>query len=165
MYAAPPPQDVLKQATASLAAFIGSVNYSDSFHVAAANQAHADAGATGSVARGTPAGAAAAGTGLESSNPVFDVARMKSAVEHANDVTRAYGVVILSINIISANPMDRSLMTALASGAVASAEALSGIGKEAVLEEKGDMLGDGSVEEEDEPMEEVEKEEEDEEEK
>eukprot|EP00978_Attheya_sp_CCMP212_P005788 scaffold12926_cov35-Attheya_sp.AAC.1 len=31
-------RDVLKQAIASLAGFIGSVNYSDSFHVAAAAQ-------------------------------------------------------------------------------------------------------------------------------
>ena len=50
-------------------------------------------------------------------------------------------------------------------GYVASADALSGIGKEAVLEEKGDLLGDGSVEEEVEPMEEVEEEEDEEEEK
>ena len=34
-------RDVLKQALASLAAFIGSVNYSESFHMSAANEANA----------------------------------------------------------------------------------------------------------------------------
>lgn len=46
-----------------------------------------------------------------------------SAVNAANDVTSAYGVTILSINIISAVPADAALQNALAKGAVASAEA------------------------------------------
>ena len=37
-------KDVLKQATASLAAFIGEVRYSDSFHISAGRQ-EGDAGA------------------------------------------------------------------------------------------------------------------------
>jgi regulator of protease activity HflC (stomatin/prohibitin superfamily) len=49
---------------------------------------------------------------------------MFSAVEHANRVTRTYGVEVMSINIISASPVDDSLQRALATGAVASAEAL-----------------------------------------
>eukprot|EP00958_Prasinococcus_capsulatus_P022383 scaffold3158_cov389-Prasinococcus_capsulatus_cf.AAC.5 len=36
----------------------------------------------------------------------------------------SYGIQIMSINIISANPIDKNLTRALASGAVASAEAL-----------------------------------------
>merc|ERR1719262_1876215 len=42
----------------------------------------------------------------------------------ANEVTRSYGVEIMSINIISALPNDQALTKSLASGAVASAEAL-----------------------------------------
>merc|ERR1719262_1162135 len=42
----------------------------------------------------------------------------------ANEVTRSYGVEIMSINIISALPNDDALTKSLASGAVASAEAL-----------------------------------------
>ena len=49
---------------------------------------------------------------------------MGSAVEHANRVTRNYGVEVMSINIISATPVDSQLTRALATGAVESAEAL-----------------------------------------
>lgn len=112
--------DVLKQAEASLASFIGSVNYSDTFHVAAAAQAAA------STSWGTPAPGQSKGkvqTDL-GDNPIFDQNMMKSAVDHANEVTRLYGVEIISINIISANPVNKELTLALSSGAVASAEAL-----------------------------------------
>lgn len=57
-------------------------------------------------------------------NPLYDSARMGDAVEHANRTTRSYGVLIGSINILSAVPTDAQLTKALASGAVASAEAL-----------------------------------------
>jgi len=112
---------VLEQAIASLASFIGSVNYSDSFHLAAAAQSSAAASAVG-VPLETPALARAHMSSGD--NPMFDVNRMKNAVEHANDITLKYGVCVLSINIISANPVDANLSKALASGAVASAEAL-----------------------------------------
>ena len=108
--------DVLKQAVASLAAFIGSVNYSASFHLAAAAQASSSAPAVG-----VPAAAGAAEFG---DNPIFDSVRMSSAVHTANSITRTYGIEVMSINIISAIPVDQSLTRALASGAVASAEAL-----------------------------------------
>ena len=49
---------------------------------------------------------------------------MGSAVKMANAVTHSYGVEIMSINIISALPNDSALTKSLASGAVASAEAL-----------------------------------------
>merc|ERR1711998_769116 len=54
---------------------------------------------------------------------IFDGTRMASAVEAANVITQTYGVTILSINIISAVPADKSLQQALAKGAVASADA------------------------------------------
>jgi len=100
-------QDVLKQAVASLAQFIGGVNYSDSFSMAAKNQ-----------------GGAPAGQEASSDNPLYDPRRMQSAVAHANKTTMAYGVEIVSINILVAVPVDKELTRALSAGAVASAEAL-----------------------------------------
>mmetsp|Transcript_9553 Transcript_9553/g.25982 ORF Transcript_9553/g.25982 Transcript_9553/m.25982 type:complete len:501 (+) Transcript_9553:119-1621(+) len=111
-------EDVLKQAIASLSSFIASVNYSDSFHLAAAAQASA------SSVEGVPVSEEGDNPKVSRDNPMFDVYRMKSAVEHANIVTRRYGIEIMSINIISANPVDQNLTRALASGAVAAAEAL-----------------------------------------
>ena len=114
-------RDVLKQALASLAAFIGSVNYSESFHMSAAA-----AGQGRTVAKGVPVddGAAPGPEKKFVENPMYDVEKMGTSVEHANKVTRTYGVEIMSINIISAAPCDAKLTTSLASGAVASAEAL-----------------------------------------
>merc|ERR1711959_767504 len=100
--------DVLKQATASLAAFIGEIRYSDSFHISAAGPSTATAVPVAEV------GGASA---------IFDGSRMASAVEAANHITKTYGVTILSINIISAIPADHELQQALARGAVASADA------------------------------------------
>merc|ERR550532_3936940 len=57
-------------------------------------------------------------------NPLYDTEKMGTAVEHANRVTKTYGVEVMSINIISAAPCDAALTKSLASGAVASAEAL-----------------------------------------
>ena len=117
-------KDVLKQAIASLAAFIGSVNYSDSFHLAAAAQASAETGVGTVVNDDAHTGLPVAAQVTSGDNPMFDLARMNSAVETANKVTMSYGIQIMSINIISAQPIDKNLTRALASGAVASAEAL-----------------------------------------
>lgn len=120
-------KDVLKQALASLAGFIGSVNYSESFHMSAAAQSEKR---IDSVAVGMrkvqslddlepePLGKCFA------DNPLYDTEKMMTAVEHANRVTRTYGIEIMSINIISAAPVDDALTKSLACGAVASAEAL-----------------------------------------
>ncbi|KAK3269019.1 hypothetical protein CYMTET_22512 [Cymbomonas tetramitiformis] len=109
--------DVLKQATASLAAFIGEIRYSDSFHISAANKNKS------SAVTGIPVAQAAQDGDVPSSSPIFDSERMATAVETANEVTNAYGVTIVSINIISATPADADLRVALAKGAVAAAEA------------------------------------------
>lgn len=121
--------DVLKQAIASLAGFIGSVNYSNSFHVSAAAQRPAvepalasvvmDGDGGGGLGQGAPLPRASA-----PENPMFDHTMMTAAVEHANATTMTYGCKVISINIISANPVDRNLMESLASGAVAAAAAL-----------------------------------------
>merc|ERR1711904_266299 len=109
--------DVLMQATASLAAFIGEIRYSDSFHVSAAANALET---TGLEPRETKSPMPADLVGY---SPIFDTQRMCSAVETANAITSSYGVNIISINIIAANPADKNLQIALAKGAVASAEA------------------------------------------
>jgi len=117
-------RDVLKQALASLAAFIGSVNYSESFHMSAAAQGNRQGGG---VAVGQLIADEAAAASTESAffdNPLYDLSKMGTAVEHANQITKTYGVTILSINIISASPVDQALTKSLASGAVASAQAL-----------------------------------------
>jgi regulator of protease activity HflC (stomatin/prohibitin superfamily) len=124
--------DVRKQAIASLAGFIGTVNFSATFHMSADNQRKnaastqsavpADAVAGGMDGNEAKADIPEATLGVD--NPMFDSAKMYSAVEHANAVTRTYGVEVMSINIISATPVDTTLTRALASGAVASAEAL-----------------------------------------
>jgi regulator of protease activity HflC (stomatin/prohibitin superfamily) len=114
-------QDVLKQAIASLASFIGGVNYSDSFHMAASVQ-----GNQGKKQR-VPGGDEPESedkTSKTMDNPLYDVDRMNDAVAHANVTAMTYGVEILSINILSAVPIDVELTKALACGAVASAQAL-----------------------------------------
>merc|ERR1712139_672900 len=108
-------RDVLMQATASLAAFIGEIRYSDSFHISAAQNA---------LESEPVVGVPVSGEGiLVGYSPIFDTKRMCSAVETANSITSSYGITILSINIIAANPADKNLQVALAKGAVASAEA------------------------------------------
>merc|ERR1719442_116964 len=114
-------QDVLKQAIASLASFIGGVNYSDSFGMAASVQ-----GNQGKKPR-IPGGDEPESedkTSKTMDNPLYDVDRMNDAVAHANVTAMTYGVEILSINSLSAVPIDVELTKALACGAVASAQAL-----------------------------------------
>merc|ERR1711862_551757 len=100
-------QDVLRQVTASLAAFVGSVSYS----------AHGNATMAQSVSGSGPSSR----KGVEEPDPeekdgakaLFDRERLTSSVEHANEICGQYGVKILSINLISAYPADRSLLEAL----------------------------------------------------
>jgi len=97
--------DVLKQAEASLSAFVGHVNFSETFSAATAV-------ATGQSSLAT-----------DDAGMLFDVAKLRHSVDHANAMCERYGVEVLSINIISAMPADGQLMTALAKGAVSAAEA------------------------------------------
>merc|ERR1712232_684841 len=48
---------------------------------------------------------------------------MSAAVQHANEICTQYGVSIISINVISAVPMDKNLEETLSAGAVAAAGA------------------------------------------
>lgn len=121
--------DVLKQAEASLAAFIGAVNYSDTFNVAAA--VHKPDLATQSstlppIAHATEEakfGESMPAVQSAMASPLFDMEGMENVVHSANKITSGYGVHIISINVVAAVPADNELMTSLAQGAVAAAEA------------------------------------------
>jgi len=138
--------DVLKQAEASLAAFIGAVEYSATFSVAAATTnvpprapvigeavnvervSGGSSGGGGACTSGDGGDAGAAGKPAKASagrlaSPLFDISRMQTCVWHANSVTKTYGVSIISINVVAAVPADKTLMVSLAQGAVAAAEA------------------------------------------
>merc|ERR1712054_702281 len=54
---------------------------------------------------------------------IFSVQQMSSAVQHANEICNQYGVSIVSINVISAVPVDKKLEETLSAGAVAAAGA------------------------------------------
>ena len=113
--------DVLKQAEASLAAFIGAVQYSDTFNVATVVQKGVEPPLADATAAEDPTGDHAAVA--QKSSPLFDIDRLQTCVDHANAVTATYGVSIISINIVAAVPSDRTLQSSLAQGAVAAAEA------------------------------------------
>lgn len=119
--------DVLKQAEASLAFFVGTINFSDSMAAAAMNQR------SKSVDRGDypVAQAQQASATVQDDNShtrmvefnLYNNEKLDDAVSHANEITATYGVEIISINIISAIPGDKHLQESLAAGAVAAAEA------------------------------------------
>jgi len=122
--------DVLKQAEASLAAFIGAVNYSDTFNVAAAVQNPSMNDGLSGIPEGEVTGLVEeksqdmpAPVQTAMSSPLFNSVGLKSVVSQANEVTGTYGVRIISINVVAAVPADTALMNSLAQGAVAAAEA------------------------------------------
>lgn len=126
-------RDVLKQALASMATFVGSVNYSGSFHVSAAHNADRAKSTQAKLALAVPAGETVkepsapvddVSADLYLENPLYNSEKMSAATAHANSITSTYGIEIVSINIISAVPSDKKLTSSLASGAVAAAESL-----------------------------------------
>jgi regulator of protease activity HflC (stomatin/prohibitin superfamily) len=120
--------DVLKQAEASLSALVGKVNFSSTF--SAATELAAAPPQAQPLPRAVPVGAmregAAAGQLLKppptANALLFDVDKLQNSVQHANEMTERYGVRVMSINIISAQPADEALLQSLAKGAVAAAE-------------------------------------------
>mmetsp|Transcript_55878 Transcript_55878/g.130805 ORF Transcript_55878/g.130805 Transcript_55878/m.130805 type:complete len:517 (-) Transcript_55878:91-1641(-) len=116
-------QDVLKQALASLAACIGTIRYSGSTHVSANERITLmDVGLEGSWELGgsEPLSSRADDGGLAN---IFSLNQMAAASRHANEICSQYGVCIVSINVVSAFPLDPELTNALSAGAVASAAA------------------------------------------
>merc|ERR1719174_1345043 len=96
------------------------------------------------------AGSSASAPSMETDNLLFNVDKLNDAVTHANDMTKRYGVEILSINIISAKPAHDELMQSLAKGAVAAAEAQQletsarGRAKAATIMAKGEAVSKAS---------------------
>lgn len=110
-------QDVIRQVTSSLAAFIGSVSYSD-------HGGHAGMAARVEGKRPEVQSALAEPDPEEKDRKaLFDPSRLNNSVDHANEICQRYGVKILSINLISASPADRGLLDALSQGAVATVAA------------------------------------------
>lgn len=112
--------DVMRQVTASLAAFVGTISYSGGGHAA--------------ISKGVEGSGRASQGGKSSGEPepedkvagpkaLFDRQQMMGSVEHANEISGQYGVRILSINLISAYPADKMLLAALSQGAVATVAA------------------------------------------
>jgi len=119
--------DILKQAEASLAYFVGTINFSDSMAAAAQTQRSRDKQREVPFAVAQPAADQSLGAVPQQPAEVefnlYDNERLDDAVSHANEITKTYGVEIISINIISAIPGDEKLQESLAAGAVAAAEA------------------------------------------
>jgi regulator of protease activity HflC (stomatin/prohibitin superfamily) len=125
--------DVLKQAEASLAFFIGTINFSDSMAAAAFNQ-RSKSVQEGYVPAVNVEAVEETKDEHDSTTPMqripeqevfnlYNNERLRDAVTHANEITTSYGVEVISINIISAIPKDEQLQASLAKGAVAAAEA------------------------------------------
>lgn len=117
--------DVLKQARASLAMYIGELRYMDTFHLSSTIQEqrrNATKGAAAVTSAQSPLEYENATAPPEYSR-LYDDERMAGCVAHANLTTERYGVNIVSINIISASPSERTLTEKLAQGALAAAEA------------------------------------------
>merc|ERR1719183_1569890 len=113
-------KDVLKQAVASLAAAIGSIRYADEVHISASDKVNVD------TADILPTKPKAFGAGNDEGcgvSQIFSVQQMSAAVQHANEICTQYGVSIVSINVISAVPIDKKLEETLSAGAVAAAGA------------------------------------------
>merc|ERR1711870_26109 len=55
---------------------------------------------------------------------IFSVQQMSTAARHANEICTQYGVSIVSINVISAVPVNKKIEETLSAGAVAAAGAM-----------------------------------------
>jgi regulator of protease activity HflC (stomatin/prohibitin superfamily) len=114
-------RDVLKQAVASLAAAIGSIRYADDVHISASDKVSID---TSEIAPQHPKSHGAGNDEGRGVSQIFSVQQMSTAARHANEICTQYGVSIVSINVISAVPVDKKLNETLSAGAVAAAQAL-----------------------------------------
>jgi len=114
--------DVLRQVTASLAAFVGTISYSANGHAELAHQVQGRAKTSGCDAKlcEPEPEEEKGGSGAKA---LFDVRQIHGSVQHANEICSKYGVNILSMNIISAYPADKVLLTAMSQGAVATVAA------------------------------------------
>jgi len=114
---------VLKQSEASLAAYIGSVDYSSRFALAAAVQSAKSRRQNKVKASDERPEDGADDEEAVASESLFTPDTLAATVAHANAPCSTYGVTLLSINVVSAVPSSELLQSALSQGAVAAAEA------------------------------------------
>jgi regulator of protease activity HflC (stomatin/prohibitin superfamily) len=100
--------DVILQVTSALAALVGSIQYGSQ-----GTSGIQASGATGKIDDDEKTGRKA----------LWDAQRLANAVTSANEMTERYGVLIVSINLISAAPRDEKLVEIMSRGAVASVSA------------------------------------------
>jgi regulator of protease activity HflC (stomatin/prohibitin superfamily) len=120
-------KDVLKQAIASLAAAIGSIRYADDVHISANEKVNIETSDIYPQEQRQQPKTTFAGAENDDGHGVsqiFSVQQMSAAAQHANEIVTQYGVSIVSINVISAVPMDKKLEETLSAGAVAAAGAV-----------------------------------------
>jgi len=116
-------RDVLKQAMASLAATIGSIRYADEVHVSASEKVNLAEDLADMCSFSAEEGRSLQPDKSGGVSEIFSMQQMVTAVKHANEICSQYGVSIVSINVISAIPLDKKLDEALSAGAVAAAVA------------------------------------------
>jgi regulator of protease activity HflC (stomatin/prohibitin superfamily) len=113
-------RDILKQTVAAIARFVSAINYADYFNAVSSvmrldeddhDNEHSNRMVYDSEKQNID-------------NPMFDYGKLVMAVKDANKITFEFGVEIMSVSIISANPANATLMNSLSTSAVASAEAL-----------------------------------------
>jgi len=66
--------------------------------------------------------ASSGGNSRKMANPFFDSKGLGVAISEANQMTSTFGVEIVDVSLISANPTDKNLLASLAAGAVTLAE-------------------------------------------
>merc|ERR1740138_314080 len=69
---------------------------------------------------------------------LFDVTRLRTCIDHANDITATYGVNIISINVVAAVPNDPALQASLAHRAAAAKIEAKGEAEAAIIRAKGE---------------------------
>ncbi len=115
-------REILKLSIAALARFAGTVNYSDYFnYISTLIKRNQEAAESGHFIA-TPDGILSNDASFM--NPLFNSEGLAVAVANTNQIAKEFGIEVISISIISAGPMDQNLMSSLATGALASAEAL-----------------------------------------
>jgi len=128
-------RDILKQAVAAIARFVSGINYAEYFNAVSSIMRIGDDDDDENENENdndndNENGTQSSNKGVYESreqnieNPMFDYHRLGMALGDANRITAEFGVEIVSVSIISANPANKTLMNALSTSAVASAEAL-----------------------------------------
>jgi regulator of protease activity HflC (stomatin/prohibitin superfamily) len=123
-------RDILKQAVAAIARFVSGINYAEYFNAVSSIMRIGDYDEDENDTDNENATQTSNKKGVYESgeqnieNPMFDYDRLGMALKDANQISAEFGVEIVSVSIISANPANKTLMNALSTSAVASAEAL-----------------------------------------